>query len=135
MKGLPLSSLTTVAEKGEAIDLVLLDMVMPGMDGGQTFDRIREIQPQLPVLLSSGYAINGKALEIINRGCNGFIQKPFSMSELSKKVRKVLFLKKFGKFWRRLKVPIKTNYLISNLGVKKISTIPLLGMKLLKIEC
>jgi len=90
MKGLPLSSLTTVAEKGEAIDLVLLDMVMPGMDGGQTFDRMREIQPQLPVLLSSGYAINGKALEIINRGCNGFIQKPFSMSELSKKVRKVL---------------------------------------------
>ena len=90
MKGLPLSSLTTVAVKGEAIDLVLLDMVMPGMDGGQTFDRIREIQPQLPVLLSSGYAINGKALEIMNRGCNGFIQKPFSMSELSKKVRKVL---------------------------------------------
>jgi len=79
-----------VSGEDEAIDLVLLDLIMPGMDGGKTFDRIRKIQPQLPVLLSSGYAINGRALEIMNRGCNGFIQKPFSMSELSKKVRKVL---------------------------------------------
>jgi two-component system cell cycle sensor histidine kinase/response regulator CckA len=60
------------------------------MDGGTTFNRIREIQPDMPVLLSSGYAMNGHAEKIMRRGCNGFIQKPYNISELSKKIRKVL---------------------------------------------
>jgi len=63
---------------------------MPGMDGGKLFDRIREIRPRLPVILSSGYAIDGQAEEILRRGCNGFIQKPFGISELSRKLRSVL---------------------------------------------
>ena len=75
---------------GNELDLVILDMIMPGMDGGKTFDRIREIQPKLPVMLSSGYAINGQAEEIMRRGCNGFIQKPFNITEFSKQVRKIL---------------------------------------------
>ena len=50
---------------GSQIDLVILDLIMPGMDGGKTFDRIREIHPKMPVLLSSGYAINGKTTDII----------------------------------------------------------------------
>jgi CheY-like chemotaxis protein len=79
-----------VTEMGNEIDLVILDMIMPGMDGGKTFDRIREIQPEIPVILSSGYAINGQAEEIMRRGCNGFIQKPFNISEFSKQVRKIL---------------------------------------------
>lgn len=79
-----------VSEMSEKIDLVILDMIMPGMDGGITFDRIRKIRPELPVMLSSGYSINGQATEIMNRGCNGFIQKPFNMAKLSKKVRKIL---------------------------------------------
>jgi len=79
-----------IKEKGNEIDLVIIDMIMPGMDGGQTFDRIMEIQPNLPVILSSGYAINGKANEILQRGCDGFIQKPFNISELSRKIREVL---------------------------------------------
>jgi CheY-like chemotaxis protein len=65
-------------------------MIMPGMDGNQTFDRLREIRPQLPVLLSSGYAIDGQAIDIMQKGCNGFIQKPFSISELSQKIRDIL---------------------------------------------
>ncbi|MFH1982500.1 MAG: PAS domain S-box protein [Pseudomonadota bacterium] len=72
------------------IDLVILDMIMPGMDGGTTFDCIRQIHSTMPVLLSSGYAINGHAEKIIRRGCNGFIQKPYNISELSQKIRKVL---------------------------------------------
>ena len=79
-----------ITDRGAEIDLVILDMIMPGMDGGKTFDRIREVQPGVPVLLSSGYAINGQALEIMQRGCNGFIQKPYNISELSNKVRNVL---------------------------------------------
>lgn len=84
-----------VRKIGEEIDLVLLDMIMPGMDGGKTFDAIREICPGMPVVLSSGYAIDGQAKEIMDRGCNGFIQKPFNLSKLSLKVRKILDSPKF----------------------------------------
>ncbi len=83
-------AIKTITDMGKEIDLVILDLIMPGMDGGKTFDRIREIQPQMLVLLSSGYAINGQAHEIMLRGCNGFIQKPYNLTELSNKVRTVL---------------------------------------------
>ena len=78
-----------MSQQGTSIALVILDLIMPGMDGGMTFDRIRDIQPEMPVLISSGYAIDGQATEILNRGCNGFIQKPYSLSELSKKIRQI----------------------------------------------
>jgi CheY-like chemotaxis protein len=67
---------------------------MPEMDGGKTFDRIRNLLPEMPVLLSSGYAINGQATEIIKKGCHGFIQKPFNLSQLSQKIRQILSEKK-----------------------------------------
>jgi two-component system, cell cycle sensor histidine kinase and response regulator CckA len=79
-----------IQNRGEEIHLVVLDMIMPGMDGGTTFDRIRGLRPGLPVVLSSGYAINGQAGEIMRRGCNGFIHKPFSLSDLSQKLRQIL---------------------------------------------
>lgn len=74
----------------ERISMVILDMVMPDMDGGETFDRLKTIDPAIRVLLSSGYSLSGKAKEIMERGCNGFIQKPFNMELLSRKVREVL---------------------------------------------
>jgi len=83
-------AIEVIRQNAEKIDIVLLDLIMPEMDGGQTFDAIREINPTIPVILSSGYAINGQATEIMSRGCNGFIQKPFNISELSKKVRLIL---------------------------------------------
>ena len=83
-------ALDQIVRMGSRIDLVILDMIMPGLDGGQTFDRIREINPQMPVMLSSGYAINGRAEAIMRRGCNGFIQKPFSVHQISEKIRQVL---------------------------------------------
>jgi signal transduction histidine kinase/CheY-like chemotaxis protein len=72
------------------IDMVLLDMVMPGMGGGETYDRMKEINPEVKVLLSSGYSIDGEASEILERGCNGFIQKPFDMEQLSRSIRDIL---------------------------------------------
>ncbi|MBT8373595.1 MAG: response regulator, partial [Deltaproteobacteria bacterium] len=74
----------------ERIDLVILDMIMPEWDGGKTFDKLKEINPDLKVLLSSGYSINGQAQSILDRGCKGFIQKPFSMNELSQQIQKAL---------------------------------------------
>ena len=56
------------------IDLVILDMIMPGMGGGEIYDKVKEINPHAKVLLSSGYSIEGKAKAIMDRGCNGFIQ-------------------------------------------------------------
>jgi CheY-like chemotaxis protein len=73
-----------------AIDLVILDLIMPGIDGGQVFEYIRTHAPHLPVLLSSGYAINGQAETLMQKGCQGFIQKPFNMAALSEYVRKIL---------------------------------------------
>jgi len=74
----------------DKIDMVMLDIIMPVMDGGETYDKLKGINPDIKVLLSSGYGINGQATEILNRGCNGFIQKPFDMKTLSKKIRNVL---------------------------------------------
>jgi two-component system cell cycle sensor histidine kinase/response regulator CckA len=72
------------------IDLIILDMIMPEIGGGQTFDRIKQMAPESKVLLSSGYSINGQAVEILRRGCDGFIQKPFGLTDLSHKIREVL---------------------------------------------
>lgn len=72
------------------IDIVLLDMVMPNMGGGEAYDRMKEINPDIKVFLSSGFSIDGEATEILERGCNGFIQKPFSMKELSQKIREIV---------------------------------------------
>jgi DNA-binding NtrC family response regulator len=72
------------------IDLVILDMVMPAMGGGETFDQLKEINPDIKVILSSGYSINGEASEIMDRGCSGFIQKPFDMNQLSETIRSIL---------------------------------------------
>jgi len=73
-----------------AIDLVILDMIMPSMGGGETYDRMKELYPNIKVLLSSGYSIDGQAKEILKRGCDGFIQKPFTIKELSNAIRGVL---------------------------------------------
>ena len=73
-----------------AIDMVILDMIMPDMSGSETYNRLKEINPAIKALLSSGYSINGKAQEILNSGCQGFIQKPFNLTNLSQKVRSIL---------------------------------------------
>ena len=83
-------ALETFRLKADKIDLVILDLIMPGMDGGQVFDRIREINPKMRVVLSSGYALSGPAERIMKRGCSGFIQKPYNITELSQVVRKIL---------------------------------------------
>ena len=79
--------------KKDQIDMVILDIIMPDMGGSKVYDRLKEINPEIKVLLSSGYSINGLVSEILNRGCNGFIQKPFNMWQLSRKIREILEIK------------------------------------------
>ena len=61
------------------IDLVILDLIMPGMNGTETFNILRRIKPGIRILLSSGYSMNDEVASVMNAGCNGFIQKPFTM--------------------------------------------------------
>ncbi len=83
-------AISILSNMKDQVDLVILDLIMPGLDGGKTFDCIRKIDPTLRVLLSSGYALDGQAESVLKKGCNGFLQKPFTIQELSNKIRSVL---------------------------------------------
>jgi two-component system, cell cycle sensor histidine kinase and response regulator CckA len=85
-----LDALSIFQEHREKIDLVILDMIMPGMSGTETFERLKAIDPGVNVLLSSGYPLNGPAEDILRRGCRGFIQKPFTIEQLDRKIRGLL---------------------------------------------
>jgi CheY-like chemotaxis protein len=74
----------------EEIDIVILDMIMPDMGGKETYAALKKINPDIKVLLSSGYSIDGQASEILEQGCDGFIQKPFKIRQLSQKIREIL---------------------------------------------
>jgi PAS domain S-box-containing protein len=78
------------------IDVVVLDMVMPDMGGGEVFGHLRAMNPDIGVLLASGYSIEGQASEILEQGCDAFIQKPFNVKDLSQKIREILDKKRAG---------------------------------------
>ena len=72
------------------IDLAILDIVLPDLNGKEVFRLIKEVRPDLKVLVCSGYDIYGPAEEIINAGAQGFIQKPYDLAAFSEKVKRVL---------------------------------------------
>ncbi|MBW1721345.1 MAG: PAS domain S-box protein [Deltaproteobacteria bacterium] len=74
----------------DEIDLVILDVVMPEMNGAMTFEKLKEINPSVKVLLSSGFSIEGLASSILEQGGDGFIQKPFRLEELSRKMKEIM---------------------------------------------
>jgi two-component system cell cycle sensor histidine kinase/response regulator CckA len=77
-------------ERIRDIDLVILDVMMPGIGGKETYRLLRAINPQVKVLLSSGYSTNGEVGEILKQGVSGFVQKPYREEELAAKIREVL---------------------------------------------
>jgi two-component system, cell cycle sensor histidine kinase and response regulator CckA len=72
------------------IDLVILDIIMPDLSGGEVFDRLLDMNPEVRVLLSSGYSIEDQAAAILDRGCDGFIQKPFQLDQLHRNIREIM---------------------------------------------
>ena len=68
------------------IDLVILDMIMPNLSGGDSFRRMKEINPKARVVLSSGYSMDGAIQDVMNEGILAFIQKPYRLEELSRVV-------------------------------------------------
>jgi PAS domain S-box-containing protein len=73
----------------DGIDLIVLDMIMPDVGGGETFDRMKQINPRAKVILSTGYTKDGRAAEIMARGCDAFLQKPFTIRDLSARISEV----------------------------------------------
>lgn len=72
------------------IDLVILDMIMPGMRGNAVFKHLKEIQDDVRVLFLSGYSHDHEIDEILTHGALGFLKKPVSLKELGEKVRAAL---------------------------------------------
>jgi CheY-like chemotaxis protein len=83
-------AITIVRENNAKIDLVLLDIKLPDMTGEEVYKRLTELRPELKVIVCSGYSIDGPAQKILKLGANGFIQKPFSIQNLSEKIRETL---------------------------------------------
>ncbi|MGQ9713994.1 MAG: GAF domain-containing protein [Anaerolineae bacterium] len=74
----------------DEVDLVMLDLIMPRMDGVETFRRLREIKPDARVLISSGYSPDLEGQALLEEGAAGFLQKPYDMDQVLRKVREVL---------------------------------------------
>jgi CheY-like chemotaxis protein len=75
------------------IDLALLDVFLPDMNGNKIYPLLKKYRPHLNVLVCSGYSVNGPAQEILDAGAQGFIQKPVSISALSEKLNDLLLTK------------------------------------------
>jgi len=85
-----LDALETYAEHRKDIDLVILDMIMPGMTGGEVFTRLKKIDPNIRAILSSGYSLGDQGKRMMDSGFRGFLQKPFGMNDLSVKIKESL---------------------------------------------
>jgi signal transduction histidine kinase/CheY-like chemotaxis protein len=72
------------------IDVVLLDMVMPDMNGNECFDKLKKINPDVPIIIISGYSSIENRKQLKNKGVQHFISKPFEIGELSEKISDIL---------------------------------------------
>jgi signal transduction histidine kinase/CheY-like chemotaxis protein len=88
--GRPLAALDLYAAQFRSIDLVLLDMVLPELGGAEVFRALRKVNPAARVLLFSGYSPDGDVQELLRKGAVGFVQKPFSLAEISERVAEAL---------------------------------------------
>ena len=79
-------------DKNEQIDLVILDMIMPDENGATTYKRLRKINPNVKVLVSTGYGKDGNVEEILNDSQNELILKPFKFGEFTDKIDTILSL-------------------------------------------
>lgn len=86
------SALAYFREHHQEIDLVLLDLIMPGMSGLETLLALKAVDPSVRVLVASGYSLDGDAQSMLEAGARGYLQKPFSMAALAGKVGAMLRL-------------------------------------------
>ncbi len=82
-------AINTLSENMD-IDLAILDINMPIMDGRDAFSSMKEIKPGLKVLVATGYGFNGAASELVESGADGYMLKPFSLEDITLKIVEVL---------------------------------------------
>jgi len=83
-------ALNVYRQNRHMIDLVILDMIMPDMGGGEVYERLKDINRGVKAILATGYSLDGEASRIVKKGCDGVIQKPFSIDRLSRVISRVL---------------------------------------------
>jgi len=79
-------------ERKGAVDLIILDIVMPGLSGEEVFYRLKEMDASVKVIVISGYALEDKVTRLLRAGALSFLQKPFRMENFSEKVKEALNL-------------------------------------------
>jgi len=84
------SALEIYSQKKEEINLVILDIIMPGIGGRRCLEKLLKMNPRVKVIIASGYSINGPTKEVLEAGAKGFISKPYDMRGMLKTVRKIL---------------------------------------------
>ena len=82
-------AIETFKERKDSIDIIVLDMVMPDLGGAEVVDAIKDIDPNTKIILSSGYGRDHNTADIM-QNCHAFIQKPFSMQELSASLESIM---------------------------------------------
>jgi adenylate cyclase len=87
-----------VADDGRAIETVISDYKMPGIDGLETLTKIGRINPEITRIMLTGYATMESAIEAVNAGIDGFLTKPFENNELKAKVREYNLKKRLKQF-------------------------------------
>ena len=86
----PIAGIDLYRRQKEVIDLVVLDMIMPEMNGTACFKELKKINPQVRALISSGFTRNERVAEAEELGIGGFLQKPYSAAEMSQAIRGVM---------------------------------------------
>jgi CheY-like chemotaxis protein len=77
-----------IVRSGVRPDVVLLDLIMPGMNGFQTLQALHGIEPDLPVLISTGYADRVASESLVSEGAGGFVNKPYKIETLDRALQK-----------------------------------------------
>ncbi len=83
-------ALSVYRQNRDMIDLVILDMIMPDIGGGEVYERLKDINRNVKAILATGYSLDGEASRILKKGCDGVIQKPFRIDRLSRVIHRVL---------------------------------------------
>ncbi|MBW2333696.1 MAG: PAS domain S-box protein [Deltaproteobacteria bacterium] len=84
------TALEIYRENKKEISLVILDIIMPGMGGRKCLEELLKINPELRIIIASGYSMNGPSKEVIKAGAKGFISKPYNINQILKAVRETL---------------------------------------------
>lgn len=85
-----LDAVEIYANNPRQIDLVILDMIMPKAGGHQTFYRLKAVDPEVKVLLSSGFVPKHEVEDLFNQGAKGFLPKPHRLPVVAKEIRRIL---------------------------------------------